>query len=301
MLDVTRRLGPPELPATLRRLGLRTDDRDDAVAAAAALLSTGHEAVLEPMIERLRQGVGDIEGRSDLDPWADAGAGPEAGSYGPGVLPLLALVATAEDVVAWHARRGVPAEISWASLADLGHQAWVHRATYGGFGLHTQGWLRLVWSGAFLWLGRLQFNLQREPVDSDGGWVLSTHIPPSGPLRPQEVDDAFTAAATIFPRHFPDFPVSRFHCASWLLDPDLMAALPPESNMARFGRRWTLYGGEQPGDEDALFFTFRRRGEVDLDTLPTDTTLQRVIVDRLRTGGHWHVRHGHHPLPRGSA
>ncbi len=173
----------------------------------------------------------------------------------------------------------------------------MHRATYGRFGLHAQGWLRLVWSGAFLWLGRLQFNLQRDPVDPSYGWVLSTHIPPTGPLSPESVDESFETAAELFPRYFPDFPAGRFHCASWLLDPELVAALPAESNMARFGRRWQLYGPEQPGDEDALFFTFRRRGSVDLDLLPRETTLQRLIIDRLRAGDHWRVRHGHHPLP----
>ena len=246
------------------------------------------------LAERLRPEIGDVEGSSAVDPWDTPDAGPEP--YGAGVLPLLALVATADDVVAWHGRRGLPANLSWAALADLGHQAWVHRATYGSFGLHTHGWLRLVWSGAFLWLGRLQFNVQRDPVDAAYGWVLSTHIPPTGPLTPEAVDDSFRTAAALFPRHFPEFRVGRFHCGSWLLDPELVAALPASSNMARFGDRWTLYGDELPGDDDALFFTFHRRGAVDLDTLPTETTLQRVIVDRLRAGEHWHVRHGQCPM-----
>jgi hypothetical protein len=44
-----------------------------------------------------------------------------------------------------------------------------------------------------------------------------------------------------------------------------------------------------------LFFTFFRRGDVDLDTLPQRTTLQRVIVERLRTGGHWNIWQGRFP------
>ena len=43
--------------------------------------------------------------------------------------------------------------------------------------------------------------------------------------------------------------------------------------MAQFGRRWRLYGEPLAGDEDALFFTFHRRGSVDLDSLPRDTSL----------------------------
>ena len=51
--------------------------------------------------------------------------------------------------------------------------------------------------------GRLQFNLQ----PADGGWELSTHIPRSGPLTPDSVDDAFRAARHFFATHFPDHPV----------------------------------------------------------------------------------------------
>ena len=97
-----------------------------------------------------------------------------------GVLPMLTLVATAPEVAAWHAGRGVPADISAATLTDLGQQVWVHRLTFGTFGLHTHGWLTIAWSGALYWLGRLQFNLQPET----DGWVLSTHIPRTGPLTP---------------------------------------------------------------------------------------------------------------------
>lgn len=292
MLDVERRLTAPDLPAQLARLGLRSEDRTDALAAAHAVVAAGDEDRVAILSERLRPGIGDLEDRYDTDPWACAAADPEP--YGRGVLPLLALVATAEEVVAWQGRRGIPAETSWASLADLGQQAWVHRMTYGEFGLHTHDWLRLVWSGAFAWLGRLQFNLQRDGTE----WVLSTHIPQSGPLDPAAVDASFFAAQRFFARHFPEFPTTELHCGSWLLDPHLAEALPEASNIAGFARRWRLYGEPMAGDEDALFFTFHRRGNVDLSQLPRDTTLQRVIIDRFRAGRHWQLWHGRCPQPQ---
>jgi hypothetical protein len=167
----------------------------------------------------------------------------------------------------------------------------VHRQTFGDFGLHTYGWMRIAWSGALYWLGRLQFNLQRD----QGEWVVSTHIPATGPLTPAAADDSFRQARDFFARHFPDFPTNDFHCSSWLLDPELAAALPADSNMAKFQRRWRLYGEPMRGDDDVVFFTFFRRGDVDLATLPQRTTLQRVIVDRLHTGGHWNVWQGRFP------
>ena len=84
--------------------------------------------------------LGEFTAHGHPDVWSDVRLDPD------GVLPMLALVATAPEVAALHAGRGVPADISAATLTDLGQQVWVHRLTYGTFGLHTHGWLdhRLV-------------------------------------------------------------------------------------------------------------------------------------------------------------
>lgn len=205
-----------------------------------------------------------------------------------GLLPMLTLLITAPEVAAFHASRDIPPVISIATLADLGQQVWVHRLTYGRFGLHAHGWLTIAWSGALYAVGRLQFNLEREPRggERDGVWVLSTHIPRTGPLDPASVDASLAAATTFFATHFPDYPTQDFICSSWLLDPELAIRLPG-SNLAAFQRRWTLSGDPQPGDDDLLFFVFNRRGPADLATLPTDTSLRRAYIDRRRSGESW--------------
>jgi hypothetical protein len=179
-------------------------------------------------------------------------------------------------------------------LRDLGQQVSVHRRTYGAFGLHTQGWLVCVWSGAYFWLGRLAFNLMR----LDGRWVIDTHIPESGPLTPGSVEDSFTLAREVFGTHFADLPAEELHCRSWLLDPQLAEVLPADSNMVHFQRRWELYGDADLGDDDAVFFVFRRRDTTTNSRaeLPRETTLQRAILDRIERGGHWYVRRGRIPL-----
>lgn len=296
MLDVRDRLAADDLPARLARLGFRDEDRADALAAAAAVLETDADlAVVQVTAERLQPVIGRIGDPWDGSlpwPWRPEGADS---TYGSGVLELLALVATVDDVRAFHAERGVGEEDSWRALSDLGQQVFVHRLTYGAFGLHTHDWLRVAWSGQLHWLGRLQFNLHPSS-SSTTGWVLSTHIPRSGPLTPSEVDASFARALEFFGEHFEEYPADAFHCLSWLLDPELAAALPATSNMALFQQRWTLEGEAGPGDDDAVFFTFARRPPVDLTTLPRDTTLQRVILDRLAAGEHWHVRAGRIPF-----
>jgi hypothetical protein len=291
MPDARAVLDDPDLSSRLTRLGLRDDDAEEVLALVPTVLGRAADvAVVDGLAAGLRAGLGVFPGERDLDRWA--GYDPAGDPYGTGVLALLALVATADDLVAFHRSRGVPAVVTDQTLTELGQQVWVHRLTFDELGLHTYGWLPVTWSGSLYWLGRLQFNLER----LDGGWVCSTHIPRSGPLDPDAVDRSFRAAAAFFPRHFPDRPVQEFWCRSWLLDPTLAQALDPASNMARFQSRWRLYGEPMPGDEDALFFTFARRGVADLDALPRDTSLHRVIVDRLRAGGHWSVYDGRLPL-----
>jgi hypothetical protein len=267
--------------AALATLGFRDDDRAEAQEAIeAALADPDRLNEIQHLATRLRARIGAIGGDGD-NPLDDPAA---RGDWrGVGVLPLLALLAVADDVRAFHRSRGIPAEISDRSLSDLGQQVWVNRRTLGAFGLHTYLWMPVAFGGNLYWLGRLQFNL----VPRGGAWAISTHIPEAGPLTPESVDDAFRRAVAFFAEHFADHPATVLHCSSWLLDPQLAEVLSPESNLVRFQRRWALEGEGVDADEDALFFTFRRRGTVDRSSLPRDTTLQRAIIDRLDAGGHW--------------
>jgi hypothetical protein len=276
-IDVRARLADPTLPDRLRALGFRPDDAAAAEQAAEEVLARpDHLEVVATAADRLVSHLGEFTAFGHPGVWSDTPEDPN------GVLPLLTLVVTAPEVAAWHAGRGIPADISATTLTDLGQQVWVHRQTFGTFGLHTHDWLTIAWSGALFWLGRLQFNLQPE----GNGWVLNTHIPRTGPLTPEAVDSSFTEAKRFFATYFPDHPTRDFVCLSWLLDPALTAALP-DSNLAAFQRRWQLTGEGYPGEADVLFFVFGRRGSVELDSLPRDTALRRAILDRLTSGQGW--------------
>jgi hypothetical protein len=289
--DVARELAPERLPEKLAALNFRPDDLVATVAATRqALGSTSMLAEIDRLAELARSWLGRFPIWPPEDYWA--GYDPDTDPLGEGLLPLLALVVTARDVSAWHRARGVPAAVSQRTLGELGQQVWVHRASFSSFGLRSYGWLPVTWCGSLYWLGRLQFNLLRLGEE----WVCSTHIPRSGPLDPAAVDASFRQAAQFFPAHFADYPVADFWCSSWLLAPDLAAELPPESNIADFQRRWRLDGEPVEGDADLLLFVFGRRGEVDPESLPRDTTLQLVVGDRLRAGGHWSSWSGRIPM-----
>lgn len=296
LVDVRQRLGDPALPSRVANLGFRDRDVPDLLKTVATVLARERDLELIALLaERLVTRIGDFGPTDAESVWS--GLPDQSAALGTGVLPMLALLVTAPEVAAFHTGRGVPPDVSSATLADLGQQVSVHRLTHGEFGLHTQEWLTLAWSGALYRLGRLQFNLQLDEGHDQAagsGWVLSTHIPATGPLTPESVDASFAAAGAFFATHFPDYPTHEFYCSSWLLDPALSALLP-QSNLASFQRRWHLSGEPQPGDVDTLFFVFHRRAPVDASSLPTDTTLRRLTAAKLAAGQSWSVLSGRLP------
>ena len=206
---------------------------------------------------------------------------------------------TVPDIRRFHAERGIPDDISWASLADLGQQLKVNRRTHGDYGLETHWWLRHFWNGQIYALGRLQYMLyevtDKDPVPGveTGEWVIGVHIPETGPLTPELVDDSLQQAREFFPRYFPEHPVRIATLWSWLIDPYLLDHLPQDSNMVKFGRRFTPYGTPVDSQDSAIFFTFRTHGTDHLDELPQDTTLQRLVVSRIKEGGTWQSGFGY--------
>jgi GNAT-like C-terminal domain/N-acyltransferase N-terminal domain len=288
-IDVRERLTIPDLPERILALGFRDRDATDLLSAIELVLDREDDLdTIAGLAGRLVDRIGDFgPGRERV--WDGLPARQDEPAAG--LLPMLALLVTASEVAAFHTVvRGIPARVSTATLAELGQQVWVHRLTDGEFGLHTHDWLTVTWSGALYWLGRLQFNLQRETGESDG-WVLSTHIPRSGPLTPDAVDAAFAAATEFFGTYFPDYPTREFFCHSWLLDPAL-ARLLPDSHLAAFQRRWTLDGDREPADADVLFFVFNRRTPIAPIRLPTDTSLRRAVASAMAEGYRWSAMSG---------
>lgn len=277
----------PRLADELNLLALREEDRDTVVHWVREVAAHGDDlARVEVLLDRLRARVGDPASREVVFELCDT-----EHRLGRGVLPLLALVLTAPAVREEHARRDVPSQVSDASLADLGQQVWKDRQVNGSTGLHNQVWLTRVWSGQLLKLGRLQFELTRSPVGmlESPVPVLDIHIDESGPLYPQEVDDSLRQASTFFEDHFPEVgPIDWFTCRSWLLDPGLAWRMP-DSNLADFARRFTLWEVEEK-DRDALYFGFGMEPAVgagrpdDLAALPADTSLRRAVIELWRDG-----------------
>ncbi|WP_051941136.1 acyltransferase domain-containing protein [Phaeacidiphilus oryzae] len=284
------------------RLGdlLLTDE--DRAEAPGAFARIRRDPALAPLvaerIARVRGWIGRVEeepppARQPLD--GPHTAGPRHRPPAPPhpeepAADALVFAETAEAARAHHRRRGIPARASADSLAELGRQARLYRRSSGGrFGIDTPGWLLRTWTGRIVTLGRLQ-------AEHLSPGAVTLHIPESGPLHPHAVDESLAALGEPggWARWFGE-PPRRIECHSWLLDPALREALPAESNILRFQRRFEPADGagpDAPADEDVVYFVFGVRPPVDLSTLPCRSRLQHAVVERLLTGGHWHARRG---------
>jgi len=263
------------------------DIRDDDARECAALLST-------PPGKQVLSALSALEARLGTFPTeAASAAGCTERDW------IEALLRFAPATASYHRSRGIAAGLSAAILADVGLNLRINRRVHGRFGLDTWAWLTLHMAGNMFRLGRLQYHLVRSgggPSPAhEGEWIVGLHIPEDGGLSPAVVDESLVLARAFLDRHFPDKPVRLATCDSWMLDPYLAERLP-ESNIASFARRFTV---DRCSDapSDAVYFTFRTRDMENLAQLPRDTSLQRVVLERIDDGGSWQLGHGHLELP----
>jgi hypothetical protein len=261
-------------------LAIADDDRDDC----RAVLDDGRD--VGPLVAALERSLGSF------------GEVPvEGGSTDP-LAWLHAYLLFTPTLVAWHRDHSIPDEVTRATLADLGRHVAISRRVTGGFSFQTWDWLQHHLTGQLFALGRLQFELRRSGRAVDGvmsadDWTLAAHIPEAGPLSPALVDESFDRAREFFPGHFPERPVRVVTCDSWMLDPYLAATIGPRSNTGAFARRFTPIGPPTEGDTEALYFVFRTRDLGRVGELPRETSLQRVVLERIDAGGTWQVAAGY--------
>ena len=210
---------------------------------------------------------------------------------------LTAYLHLTPTIVEFHRHLGITADVTRATLADVGRNLTTHRRAHAKFGLETWDWLITHYTGMMFGLGRLNFMLHptKETIEgtmSPGQWVPSVHIPQSGPLAADAVDASLAEARQFFARHFPDKPVAVVTCVSWLLDPYLLEHMAG-TNISSFARRFTPMGPPYDDATSAMFFLFRTRDLSELPTLPRDTTLRRLVLDRADRGDPWQIGSGY--------
>jgi hypothetical protein len=312
-----------DLPDVLLDLAVPYEDINTLIALHRAVTRDPQVTrLLEECVEELVRDLGVVAVPADV---ADGGHGDGQAVRTAGVPLFVERLAEAPDALgdyfaafvfvaalphtrAYHRERGIPADVTRRTLADLGRNMAGHRSRHGTGGVKAPQWLAHHFRGELYQLGRLQFErarfgrrtvplLRQAGLDAvPGEPCLNLHIPGSrGPLTPTGCDRSLALAREFFRRHFPEEPYRAAMCHSWLLDPQLKRYLGADSRIVLFQERFRLVTDTEPADTEPVRFVF---GDPDLaaERLPRRTSVERAVGDHLRAGGHWYLGHGWLPL-----
>lgn len=156
-----------------------------------------------------------------------------------------------------YARMSLPETIWYASMLDLKWKLLETKQVYHVWGVHCGDWFRPFFTMERFALGRLQFEIIPSLIDCENGPhcvkkgdpVINVHIPSSGPLRYEDVLDAYGQAVQFFRTQFAA-DVIPFQCETWMLYPRVNQLLP-DGNMKRFAADFDVrMAGIDPRQDD---------------------------------------------------
>lgn len=308
-------LGAVESAQLLERLGCPPQ-------AVADVVATRPDPQLDPerwwLLERCHRRLVATMGDLDADPGRLL-ALPEALGLAGRCFPVHIFLATVPAVRAWHTTRGVPDDVSWATLADLGRHVVIEDRISGQTGLDAPWWMMLHVRGVIFEVGALQYTPYHTggpgtpspwyyddyarrlgPGFLPGDLAFGVHIPEGAPLGRESCLSSMRRAARLFDRLFAEELPGQGRrlatCSSWLIDDQLAGLLPAESKIVGFQRMFHLVPGWGDADDGVMRFVFINQG-VQPDAQHARTRLQRSVLEHLSSGGHFRWRTGWCDLP----
>ncbi len=236
--------------------------------------------------------------------WSDLDGAGSNGRY----FFLYLFVLGYEGLVEYLQAQSTPSTVIERTGSVLARHCATHQRKWGTPGVDAGWWLVLVLRAELLEIGSLQFHRMRLGTrypspwySSDEVWslgvgfrpgdpALGLHIPQRADISPATLDATFEEARVVIGRLWPVAQRRLATCQTWMLDDRLTRYLEATSNIIRFQQRFTLLPGWRDDDVEVLDFVFLRPNTA-LEDLPQRTSLERAIVEVLRTG-HWRVRTG---------
>ena len=173
---------------------------------------------------------------------------------------LLSYLYMGEALQEKYAEHGISEEILLDTLSDIARWCDEWSEIKGELYLGEIGWLSRSMNFYLFKIGRLQYCIHNVTERFTqfgmklGECFIGVHIPPTGPLRIEEVERSLDMARAFFARYFPEMKYTYFSCLSWLLDETLQEYLPAESNILKFATMFKVVEA-QPSD-DVIRYVF---------------------------------------------
>lgn len=210
----------------------------------------------------------------------------------PYTLLLIVFCASANVIKDRMIANGSTEEVYWNSVRDFRYKAYECKKLHGVIGIFIIGWYKLLYQGRRFELGRLQFEIIGLPVEkyingetviTKGMPIINVHIPSSGKLDINEVKASLKAATEFFTLKYNN----RFYffCESWLLYPKYQPILKLSKNMSDFASLFDIFDTIEEEKFEDGWRIFNTEDLECIDSLPTDTSLQRAFIAYMKDGG----------------
>ena len=184
---------------------------------------------------------------------------------------------------------GIPKELYNETVQDFKWRVYECREVYHFNGIFVAWWYWIFCNLSLHKLGTMEFEKTVADFDYDGKGVsvrkgdpvVAIHIPPKFKMSRQTVTEALKESY----RHYGFSGKVAYQCDSWLLYPDFEEIFVKGGNVAEFRTFFeVIRATDHPTFEDC--WRVFKVGEItDLDMLPTETRLQRNMLQHLRSSG----------------
>lgn len=210
----------------------------------------------------------------------------------PYTFKIILHIFMAEILRGYYKRKNIPESYWYDSMLDLRYQAETCKLVKDIWGAFCGYWFIYFFQLKRFSFGRLQieiidFNREYDKnglVLSKDSKVFNVHIPRTGgKLDKNEVDRAYEDAMEFYKKYF-NFNSNVFFCHTWLLFPDNLSVLKPDSNMAKFINDYDVFEVELKDDYQELYRLFDMEYTGDVSVLPTNTSLQRAYIEWIKQG-----------------
>ena len=226
-------------------------------------------------------------------------------------LPLFALLYEIPAMRKGLEEKGIPQDIIDATCNMFENQVQDHINLYGRYGVSTYVlWLWLFTKNRIIRVNRFNIEIttfkeacaylensklsvitagenpqppsDAEIIAKEGDRIISVHIPAGGSLDFEQNTADLKRAAEIVTKHFGEFKL--FYCSSWLLEPSIEKIMRKETNLTRFANRFTRYYTSDNA-KDVFHYLYLTPDTENIDALPEDTSMRKLIKEHLLSGG----------------
>lgn len=132
---------------------------------------------------------------------------------------------------------------------------------------------------------------QWSPVYAFGDGIMKVHIPFKGQFNEDICNRSYEKARQLFSRCFPEYTSAGFISSTWLLAPELEPILKPDSGIRGFRNPYHKFPLASKGI-DIFEYVFKINvqdpAQVNLDSLPENTSLQRNVKALCKQGVIFH-------------